>query len=38
MSRRYPIHLVLVVQHPGDTLNLRIRCLDLVQPAEQDWM
>ncbi len=36
MSRRHAIELVLVMQHGGNALHLRITRLDLVQSAEQD--
>jgi len=36
MSRRHGFQLVIVVQHGRDPLHLRIWCLDLVQPTEQD--
>src|SRR5215471_5116755 len=36
VARRNSLKLILVVQHTGDAIYLRIRCLDLVQPAEQD--
>ena len=35
VSWRQAFYLVLFMQDSGDTLSFRIRCLDLVQPAEQ---
>ena len=36
MSRGHPLHLVLVMEHSGDALDLSIWLLDLVHSAEQN--